>query len=126
MSKLVYEEIEKDTNEVKQKIVLDISKIENLEYNENYRKIFTAPDCQSNEHLYVHLYSIPFNQDPNLDKKLEYIKDKNDFVVSKLIKSLSDDTGLDLNAFSVSNLEKQANEFSVNTLVLNVENYLGI
>ena len=105
--------------------MLDIIEVKSIDYNENYRELFTTSNCLTkNEHQYIHLHSIPFDKDKHLDKKLDYLKNKEDFVLSKLIQMLRYDINLDLNAFSTSNLEKQANHFVVNSLILNVENYL--
>lgn len=124
---LFYEEFDKKTNKIKQNITLEINKIKSLDYNENYRELFTKlPNCELNEHLYIHLYSLPYENDLHLKEKLEFLENREDFVLSKLIKSLRSDTGLDLNAFSTSILERQSRQFVVNSKIINVENYLGI
>ena len=97
-----------------------------MEYDEEYRELFTAPSCLSkNEFQWIHLYSLPFDKDPHLQDKLDYLAaNKADFVLSQLLQRLRNDLMLDLNAFATSNLEKQTNHFVVNSLVLNTENYL--
>lgn len=106
--------------------VLDIISFRRMDYDEEYRELFTMPSCLAkNEFQHLHLYSLPLDKDPHLQDKLAYLEHhKADFVLSKLIESLRNDLQLDLNVFSTSNLEKQSNNFVVNSLMLNVENYL--
>lgn len=98
-----------------------------MNYNEEYRRLFTLPNClmrYEHDHINLHLYSIPLDEDEHLNDKLDFMMNKEDFVLSKLLRSLKDDLSLDLNALSTSNLERQNNHFVVNSLILNVENYL--
>lgn len=113
-------------NERTSRQVLDIISFRRIDYDEEYRELFTMPRCLSkNEFQHIHLYSLPLDKDPHLQDKLTYLEqNKADFVLSKLIQSLRNDLRLDLNAFSISNLERQTNHFVVNSLMLNVENYL--
>ena len=122
---LFYEEYDKKTNKIKRNITLEINEIKSLDYDQNYRELFTMSNCELNEHLYVHLYSLPYENDLHYKEKLEFLKNREDFVLSKLLKSLKSDTGLDLNSFSISNLEQQSTQFVVNSKIINVENYLG-
>lgn len=116
-----------DSRNVRTKMkILDVINIRRIDYDEEYRTLFTAPSCLSkNEFQHIHLYSLPIDEDPHLEDKLAYLsKHKEDFVLSQLLQRLRDDSRLDLNAFSTSSLERQTNQFVVNSLVLNVENYL--
>lgn len=124
MDMITNEEFTND-NQLIKRTALDVIDIESFVYDENYRQLFAMPECYSkNEFQNIHLYSIPFDKNSNLDQNLTYIKNNRDFVQSKLIETLRNDTFLDLNAFTTSSLEQLGDDFVFSSKIVNVENYL--